>query len=708
MKQVLVQGGGVQVVEVPAPQCDSKNILVKVEYSCISAGTEMAGVKMSGLPLYRRALKQPQHVKRVLEMAADQGLARTYKRISGMLAAGLPTGYSAAGKVIAVGDLVDGFRVGQSVACAGAGIASHAEIINVPVNLAVVVPLPLDTRQASTVTLGAIALQGVRRTNPALGEIVAVIGLGILGQLTVQMLKVNGCRVIGIDPVQKRIDQAMAKGMKWGINPADEDPVEAVTRYSGGWGADAVIITAASTGNELISQAMRSCRKKGRVVLVGDVGIQINREDMYKKELDFFIATSYGPGRYDEIYEKEGQDYPYPYVRWTENRNMQEYLALLAEGKVSLDALIEAEYPVDAAQAAFRALSEGAEKPLITILEYPDRLEVAERKIIIGALSGKTGNIRVAIVGAGGFATGMHLPNLVKLRSNYSVYAIMSRSGASARAAAVQFEAHYATTDYDEILADSNVDLVLICTRHHIHASMTLQALKAGKHVLVEKPLALNQEELDEIREFYASGAPAPLLMTGFNRRFAPAIGYIRDILKERTAPVIVNYKMNAGFIPRDHWVHGPEGGGRNIGEACHIYDLFNALTGAAVKDMHAVSIAPSGQYGRGDNFVATVRYDDGSLCTLTYTALGSKAYPKERMEIFTDGRVLSMDDYRSVSGYGTSRKGYKSVTQDKGHLEELKALHAALGGAAPWPISLEEQLQAMETAFAVEKALVL
>jgi predicted dehydrogenase/threonine dehydrogenase-like Zn-dependent dehydrogenase len=706
MKQVLIKAGRAVVEEVPAPLVGRKNILVRVTHSCISVGTEMAGVKMSGLPLYQRALKQPENVKRVLEMMRDQGVKRTMDRVMGKLSAGSATGYSAAGVVIELGEEVEGFAVGDQVACAGAGIANHAEVIDVPVNLAVKIPEDLETGIASTVTLGAIAMQGVRRAQPTLGETFAVVGLGILGQITAQMLSANGCRVIGIDLDPRRIQLALDNGMDIGINPAVENYVERVLKFTDGLGADAVIVTAATESNQVISDAMQACRKKGRVVLVGDVGLDLNRADFYKKELDFLISTSYGPGRYDPFYEEGGQDYPIAYVRWTENRNMQAYIDLLAKGKVKLGNLYHPPYPIDKAGEAYDALKGEGDKPLLVLLEYPERDGLRITRVPLRTVEAKSGKIRVALAGASSFAQGMHLPNMVKLRDRFTLQAVMSRTGANARAVATQYEAAYCTTEYDDILNDDEVDLVMVTTRHDLHGPMVLQALRAGKHVFVEKPLSLKEREIEEIERFYVEYPNGPLLMVGFNRRFSPAIQAIRSILANRTTPIIANYRMNAGYIPLDHWVHGSEGGGRNIGEACHIYDLFNSLTGTPqVQAVNAYSITPSSkQWARNDNFVATLKYADGSVCTLTYTALGDKSYPKEQMEVFADGKVLVMDDYKSVTVHGGKHKGWSSAAMQKGQLEELDALSATLLKGASWPISLEEQLQTSRVSLQIEQ----
>jgi threonine dehydrogenase-like Zn-dependent dehydrogenase len=544
VKQLLVRSGKVFLKEVPAPLAGPKNVLVQVDRSCVSVGTEMAGIKMSGLPLYRRALKQPHHVKRVVQLMRDQGVARVYKQVMGKLDAGLPTGYSAAGTVIAVGSEVEGIAVGDRVACAGAGVANHAEVIDVPVNLCVPVPEALSFDLAATVTLGAIAMQGVRRAQPTLGETVVVVGLGILGQITAQLLSANGCRVIGTDVDPRRIAVAVENGMDIGINPKDGDLVERIIKLTDGVGADAVVITAASPPSDILAQSFQACRKKARVVIVGDVGLNMARSDIYAKELDVLISCSYGPGRYDPVYEEEGADYPLPYVRWTENRNMQEYLRLLAAGRVRLDNMLQEPFPIDQAEEAYGKLSGEGEKPLLVLLKYPPREGAMNRTLQVSAPAPVDGRIKMALVGAGGFAQGMHLPNLQKLKDRFDLRTVVSRTGLSARGAAERFGIANAATDYQAVLDDPQIDLVLIATRHDLHAEMTLAALSAGKHVFVEKPLSMTEEGLEATEAFYAANPKGPLLMTGFNRRFSPAIVAAQEAMKNRTSPMIVNYRI--------------------------------------------------------------------------------------------------------------------------------------------------------------------
>jgi predicted dehydrogenase/threonine dehydrogenase-like Zn-dependent dehydrogenase len=648
-------------------------------------------------------------VKQVLEMAASRGIAATSNLVQARLNAGAPTGYSAAGVVLDVGEGIDDLRPDDRVACAGSQFAHHAELIRVPRNLTVPIPAGVGFEAASTVTLGAIALQGVRRVQPTLGESFVVIGLGSLGQLTVQLLRANGCRVIGTDLDPRRVQRAKSLGLSLDLSGDDGQNEEQVSRLTDGVGADGVIITASATSDSLVSAAFRMCRKKGRVVLVGDVGLTLNRADFYAKELDFLISSSYGPGRYHHAYEEEGLDYPVGYVRWTENRNMGEYLRLLAEGAVQVEPLIEARYPIEEAPAAYAALGASANRPLMVLLSYPDPVgaTLPVRVVANPAPRRQSGLIGVAVVGAGGFAKEMHLPNLRSLGKQYRLQAVVSRSGHNAMATARQFGAGYATTEYDRVLDDPQVDLVLIATRHNLHASLAVAALRRGKHVLVEKPLALNRGELDGFQRFFAersADAVAPVLLTGFNRRFSPFVRRVRDLIEGRSNPLVLTYRMNAGYIPLDHWVHGPEGGGRNLGEACHIYDLFTCLTQSQVSSVHAHSLRPAtGYYSPSDNFVATIGFADGSVATLTYTAAGSSEYPKEQMEVFVDGRVIALDDYRRLTVTGGKRAGLTTPRPQKGQREELESLAQAILGEQEWPIQLWQQLQATDIALQVE-----
>ena len=707
MKQVLVKQGNVLLANVPAPGADRGTVLVRVANSCISVGTEMTGVRASGVPLWTRALKQPEKARAALRSMAGQGLGSILKQIGDRVDVTAPTGYSASGTVVEVGPDVFDLKPGDRVACAGAQCAFHAEFIVVPRNLVTKIDDRVSFEHASTVTLGAIALQGVRRAVPTLGETFVVVGLGILGQLTVQLLRANGCRVIGVDLDPARAALAQEFGANHILPPEATADADTVRRLTDGHGADGVIITAATASDAVIASAFRMCRKKGRVVLVGDVGLNLNRADFYEKELDFFISSSYGPGRYDRRYEEEGLDYPIGYIRWTENRNMGEYLRLISTGQVELSPLISAVYPLDNAADAYAALAIAGAKPLMIVLAYPEGPDPIGGRTIpnSGRPPLKEDIIRIAVVGAGNFAKAVHLPNIRAMPGRFQLYSVVNRNGHNAAATAKRFGAQFASTDFGSVLADSKVDAVLVATRHDRHADMTLAALSHGKHVLVEKPLALTRDELVRIESFYAADdSVKPVLLTGFNRRFSPYAQRIAGLLPAQRGPMIINYRMNAGHIPQDNWVHGPEGGGRNRGEACHIYDLFTFLIGARVTGVDAASITPaSAHYSASDNFVATMRFADGSVASLTYTSMGSGEVPKEHLELHCDGMTIIMRDYLSLDVFGRQAKSFQTKSQEKGQREELEAFAAAVSGRSEWPIQLWEQVQATEIAIRVE-----
>jgi predicted dehydrogenase/threonine dehydrogenase-like Zn-dependent dehydrogenase len=594
------------------------------------------------------------------------------------------------------------------VSCAGSQAAFHAEYVCVPRNLVVPTPDDVADEAAATVALGAIALQGVRRATPTMGETFVVVGLGILGQLAVRLLKASGVRVIGADLDPARVAQAREHGLDLVIADGSDGTEQQVARLTGGLGADAVIVMAATTSEELLGTALRMCRRKGRVVLVGDVPINFDRADVYAKEIDFLISSSYGPGRYDRHYEEGGLDYPAGYVRWTENRNMQAYLALLASGAVRIDDLVAVRYAIGDAAAAYAALQAGgADKPLGVILTYPQVSADKPASVLANPAlrRARPGALRLAMIGVGGFAKGTLLPIVKSEASRFTLQSVCARQGHNASAVARHFGAQEATTDLDAILASADIDAVMIATRHNLHADMVLRALRAGKHVFVEKPLCLTSAELDAIAGFYAGSTDGkPLLMTGFNRRFSRYAATIAQATAQRSNPMMIDYRVNAGYLPRDSWVHGAEGGGRNIGEACHFYDLFVMLTGAKTDKIEAMSIRPrTGYYGTTDNFVATFGFADGSVAKLTYTAMGPSDFPKEQCEVYVDGRVYRIDDFRQLLTAGANGPKLKTATAEKGHREELIAFADAIAGGGNWPIPLWQQLEAMRMAFEVE-----
>jgi predicted dehydrogenase/threonine dehydrogenase-like Zn-dependent dehydrogenase len=709
MKQVLLTRAGVEVREVPAPQVEPGAVLVRVSHSCISVGTEMSGVRASNLPLWKRALQRPDQVRRLAGLVAKEGLDAARSIVRTKLAEAQPIGYSAVGRVVAVGDGVCDLAIGDRVGCAGSQSAHHAEFICVPRNLVVLVPEAVSDRDAATVTLGAIALQGVRRLQPTLGESAVVIGLGVIGQITVQLLKSAGARVIGVDIDRKRLAEATTLGLDAAVHPDDAESATQIARLTDGYGADGVIVTAASSSNEIMSTAFRMCRRKARVVLVGDVGLDLERVDIYAKELDFLVSTSYGPGRYDRTYEEAGLDYPIAYVRWTENRNLAEYLRQIADGRVRLGEMAGTIFPLERAGDAYRALSDAAERPLFAVLRYDvsDTRPVSRRvERQLGARRTGTEGIRLALIGAGNFAKSMHLPLLQKMPQAFALQAVVSRRGYEAEALARQYGAPVSATDVDAVLDDDNVDAVLIATRHDSHADLAIRALENRKHVLVEKPLCLTRPELARIEAAVERlGDRCPVLMTGFNRRFSPHAAAAKTLLDRRSNPFIVGYRVNAGYVPRDHWVHGAAGGGRNIGEACHFYDLIGYLADAPIATIEGRAIRPkTAHYASNDNFVAVLTFEDGSIGNLIYTALGSADHPKELIDVYSDGRVLQISDFKEFQAVGC--KTARVNEHDKGHAGELAAFGRAVRGDTAWPIPLWQQAQAMRIAFRVEELL--
>lgn len=714
MKQVLSHPGRVSVEQVPAPcAVGAGQVLVEVAFSLISAGTEVSNIGAPAKPPLQRALEKPQRLVKAAEFLAQHGVSKTIAKVQGQLEPGNPIGYSCSGIVIDVGPGITDLQSGDAVACAGGGKANHAEIVLVPRNLIVKLPEGCTLKYAASATIGAIAMQGVRRADLHLGERVAVIGLGLLGQLTVQLVRAAGGRVVAVDVDARRAELARELGAEEVLVPSQVNAPIEIQHLTGGRGVDVTIITAASASDAILQQAMEITRKKGRVVLVGDVGLHLKRSPFYEKEIDFLISCSYGPGRYDASYEVDGHDYPYAYVRWTENRNMEEYLRLVAERRIQLDAILEREYALDDAPQAYQELMTGV-KPLGVVLRYQigDEAERARKRATRLVLHARpvTAKINVALVGAGSFARTMHLPNLVKLSNRYHLRAIVSATGTNAQATAQQFEADYCSTNYADVLSDPDVQAVIICTRHSLHAAQALAALQAGKHVLVEKPLALTEQELAPIEAFFTNQPPdqrSGVLLTGFNRRFSPHARRLAELVRGRRDPMMVNYRMNAGYIPPENWVHTAEGGGRNLGEACHIYDLFTYLVGHAVVAVDAQAISSAtGYYGTRDNFVTSMTFEDGSVATLTYTALGSTEYPKEQMEVFVDGKVLVLNNYQRVAVFGAPALGAETKTIDKGQRQELELFGECIAEGGEWPNPLWQQLQATRIALQVEDLL--
>jgi len=709
MQQALVRKGKVLNEKVPTPLVSEGCLLIKVVNSCISVGTELGTVSNSGMPLIKRALQQPQNVKKVLDSIRTKGLAKAYAKVNGELEAGKPIGYSLSGVVIAVGSGIEGFEPGDHVTASGAGVANHAEYVDVPKNLVTKIAKDFNFLHASTVTLGAIALQGVRRAEMTLGEQCMVLGTGILGLLTIQLLTASGIRVAAVDLDDSRLAIAKELGAELIVNAANEDVLLAMENWTAGVGVDAVLFTAATSSSDPLSQSFKACRRKGKVILVGVSGMEVKREDIYKKELDFLISTSYGPGRYDNNYERKGIDYPIAYVRWTENRNMQEYLRLVYSGAIRIDRLISKVFPIEEVTAAYESARDKSQPSLMVMLDYGEfeekqKLNLTEVKIKIKELS-SSGKVRVAVVGAGSFAVNTHLPNLSQAKNKFVIHTILDHKGANAKNVADQFGAKYATTSFHEILQDPEIDLVFITTRHDSHASMVLQALKAGKHVFVEKPLAITMEELSEIEGFYSEDREEhPLLFVGFNRRFSKYAREIKKHTDKRHSPLFIRYRMNAGFIPEESWIH--EYGGRIIGEACHLIDLMTFLTESEIESISTESLNPiNAKFKGADNKSMTLRYKDGSVAAIDYFSVGGKSLEKEFMEVHFDGKSILMNDYKSLSGHNIKVKELNSPTSKKGQIEELDFLFDAIKTRSKWPIPLWDMLQTTKASILIAES---
>jgi predicted dehydrogenase/threonine dehydrogenase-like Zn-dependent dehydrogenase len=700
MLQALMVKGSIRTETVPDPYVGKGMVLIKVVNSCISAGTELAGLSSSGKSMIKTLLEQPEKIRKIQKKIKSEGLSKVIDQYKLIKESGQPTGYSVSGIVVKIGEGVNEFIIGDLVAAAGGGYAYHAELVAVPKNLVTIIPDKLCYKEASTLALGAIALHSVRRINLEVGEFCVVIGTGILGLIALQILKCSGIRVIAVDIDKDRLVLARELGAEFVIHSKAEDIVKSVENFTGGYGADGVLFAASTSESDTLSLAFQMCRRKGKVVLLGVSGMKLNRKDIYSKEIDFMISTSYGPGRYDHYYEESGNDYPYPYVRWTEGRNFHEYLRLLSSKQISVERLIHGTYHISNAQQAFDALKTSQNKPLIVLLDYgfPNDLTHIEKnkKLILATKSTFRGDrINVGIIGVGNFVQAIHLPNLKKLHQKYNIYALGSQSGVKAKNVGVFYKTKYVTTDYDDIINDPNIELLMICTRHGNHASLALKALQVGKNVFLEKPLATNHSDLKALEDFYNnSSTEFPLLMVGFNRRFSPFSDEIKKHTNARVGPMMIFYRMNAGFQPAEHWSH--HDGGRIIGEACHLVDFISSLTQCPLIDFASESIHPlSGKFQAEDNKVITLKYADGSVAVINYLALGNTDLSKEYCEIHFDNKSIILDDFKNLSAFGVKISKIKSKISQKGHLNELEVLYDYLRGKRTgWPIELHDLFQ--------------
>lgn len=674
MKQVIqnFRSGVLKIDDVPPPMLRDGGLLVMNHVSLISPGTEKSTVQVAQKSLLGKAMERPEMVKKVLTAIQKDGLKDTLQRVFERLDTPAALGYSCAGTVAAVGADASQFSVGDRVACAGQNYASHAEVVYVPKNLCVKLPTTVDFEDAACVTLGAIALQGVRQAEPRLGDRIAVIGLGLLGQLTVQMLKAAGCRVLGSDLDGTKLDLARQLGADLTVRPSGL--MDAATGFSEGHGVDAVIITASTKDNSPVEIAGAIARKKGRVVVVGAVGMNLPREPYYKKELDFKLSMSYGPGRYDSAYEEKGQDYPYSYVRWTENRNMAAFLDLVGDGKVQLKPLITHRFEISKADDAYRMMTEGQTPYMGMLITYPLDQQQALQPSITVVSDKPTGPLTLGLIGVGNHVKDMLLPQL-QSQAAVSIRAVCTACGINAKALGEKLHAGYCTSDSQDVLRDPAINTVLIGTRHDTHGRLVVKALEADKHVFVEKPLCLTEEELDAIHAVYRDKAAKGLrLMVGFNRRFSPHAEKAREFFAHRENPLVMWYRINAGKLPAEHWIQDPSvGGGRLIGEACHFVDYMQSVCGARPNSVFARRIGRQSSGITDDQCIITLTFEDGSIGSIIYTAGGNSGLAKERFEAHADGKSLTMDDFEETHLYsGSHREVFKTSKRDKGFKTEI------------------------------------
>jgi len=692
MKQILVKGGTVHVEEVPPPQVAPGMALVRVSHSLISSGTESSFVSEGGTAaLLLKKARDPLNIEKVKRKIASVGVKSTLELVKGKLFEFQAPGYSTAGVIVACGEGVPGLRVGDPVACAGVGYASHAEYNLVPHQLITPVPEGVPFEEACFVALGAIAMQGVRRAEASFGETVVVLGLGLIGQLAAQICRAAGCHVIGCDPVAAKRDLAQALGIEHTAAP-DALP-GMVAELSGGHGADAVLICAASKESGVTNQALDLCRQRGRVTVVGAVGLHLQREPLYMKELDFRLSCSYGPGRYVREYEEKGLDFPIGHVRWTEGRNMTEFLRMLAAGRVRVRPLISVTKPVAEAAEAYSAVLSGGDAMIAALISYGmEEAPAAPTKhsLPLHPQSAPQGGVGVAVIGVGAFAQGQHLPNLKRM-TDARLVAVAARTGASAKQAGEKYGARYCTADYQEVLRDPEVQAVIISTRHNLHAEMALAAVRAGKHVFVEKPLALRVEDCQEILE--AAAEHKVLLTVGFNRRFSRFARAMKQAADKLTGQKMLLYRCNAGALPKDHWTLDPEeGGGRILGEAVHFFDFCCWLLG------HEPASVQAERAGEQD-YSVHLRFPDNSLATILYTTLGHSGLGKERVELFGGGGAVVLDDFRSIAFHGMPGKNERTRAEDKGQEALLAHFIAAVRGREPLEITAADGLRATRIA---------
>lgn len=701
--------GEIRVDDLPAPKLRTGGVLVRNLFSLVSAGTERTSVETAQASLLQKARLRPDLVRQVLDNYNREGFLATYKKVQGRLDNYKELGYSCAGVVIE--SAVDDIQMGEHVACAGVGYASHAEIVSVPRNLVVKMPNEVGFDEAAFTTVCAIAMQGVRQADVRMGEQVVVIGLGLIGLITIQLLKASGCRVIGIDVATRNFDLALMLGCDR-CTISNHDALREVQSFTRGNNADAVIITAATTSNQPVELSIQCARKRGTVVVVGAVGMDIPRSPFYEKEINFRISCSYGPGRYDPDYEERGQDYPLGFVRWTENRNMEAVLDMMAQRKLNVGALITHRIPIEEGLCAYDIITGKVQENYLGILiQYPatsEPVSVPRRIELFTSKEMRPGRpATLGFIGAGNFAQSMLLPPLMKLGPR--LRGVATARPVNAKAIGNKYRFEFCATDVAEIIKDQNVNLIFVTSRHDSHAGYVVEALRAGKSVFVEKPLALDSGELEAILDAYAEAeqaGTAPLLMVGYNRRFSEPVHAIQRLFARRTEPLAMHYRVNAGFIPSTHWMQHPDQGGRVIGEGGHFVDVMQFLCGALPISVYAVAPTDRASRYNNDNVLIAITFADGSAGTIHYLANGANAVEKEYLEVFGDSKAARMWNFKKLECAVDRKKSTASFSGDKGHAAEMEALLDGFESGTGSPISIDSLAATSRTTFAVMESL--
>lgn len=704
MKQITqnYKTGELKIEDVPLPLIRKGGVLVRNHFSLISTGTERATLQVSRKGYIGKAKEKPEQVKQIIQIAKKQGLKKTYELVMNKLNTPVPLGYSSAGTVVEVGEEAYEFQVGDRVACGGAGYANHAEVIFVPKNLCAKIPESVELDEAAYTTVGSISLQGIRLADVRLGERVAVIGLGLVGLLTVQLLKAAGCTVVALDIDPNAIDNAKHFGADYVMNVESNDISSLIQSITQSVGMDATIITAATRSNKPVELAGKISRKKGRVVVVGDVSMNIPRDIYYAKEIDFKISCSYGPGRYDPNYEELGRDYPIAYVRWTEKRNMESFLSLLKERRIEVKKLTTHKFKLENAEEAYHLItSDKRERYIGILLEYDYQKEIEPFIRIKDIEPQKESKISIGMIGAGNFAQSTILPVLKKCK-NINLEGIVEARSQLSQNIAEKYGFNKCYSDVESVFTDENINTVIIVTRHNLHAQYVIKGLKANKNVYVEKPLAINESEIKKI--IHTRNELGKDVFVGFNRRFSSFIKKCKDFFINRSAPMFVNYRINAGYIPPEHWIQSEEeGGGRIIGEVCHFVDLCQFLCQANYKSIFAQNIG--GDKNR-DNIAVIIKFDDGSLANINYLSNGDIYYPKERIEIFCQNSIAVVDDFKKAEFIrGGKRRVYKKI-QEKGHQKQIETWLNTLIVGESIPIPFIESLNSTIATLMIHESL--